>query len=223
MLRRKAVLSMVAISLIGLLLTNPSYSQQEQSAQRSQRGQRGGQQGQRGQRGQQDQGQQGRRGQRSEQSQSDTERMQERLGATDQEWTVLEPRVMKVSEFSRQLRGGDRGRQRGGAQGDRGRQRGGSPDAQSDNTQRSGSRGDRSDSRQNTTGREQSALEKAQEQLRALLNNTSASPDQIKKQLAVVRSARARITQQLVAAQADLRKVITVRQEAQLVMMGMLD
>lgn len=215
MLRQKTVLSMVAICLIGLLLTSPSYSQSEQRAQRGQQGgrqrqqgQAGGQQGQGGQRGQ---GRQGQGGQRSNAQQSDDARMKERLGATDLEWKVLGPRVMKVSELSRQLRGGGGGRQRGGAQGGRGGRQGGD----SQNAQ--------SDTRQNTPAREQSALEKAQEQLRTLLSNTSATADQIKTQLAALRTAKTQATQQLVAAQTELCKIVTVRQEAELVMMGMLD
>ena len=66
-------------------------------------------------------------------------------------------------------------------------------------------------------------MEKAQEQLRTVLDNTSATPDQIKKQLTALRTAREKAKQQLAVAQQDLRKIITVRQEAQLVMMGMLD
>ena len=195
MLKRKTVLSMVAISLIGLLLTSPSHSQQEQ---RTQRGQRGGRQGQQRER-REGQGRQGQRGQRPEERQSEAQRMQERLGATDQEWQVLGPRVMRVSELSRQLRGGGRGRQRGDSQ------------------------DGRPDNRENTPIRELSVVEKAQEQLRTVLGNTSATPDQINKQLTAFRTVKARVKQQLVAAQTDLRKVITVRQEAQLVMMGMLD
>lgn len=195
MFRRTTVSGMGVLFLIGLMVTSPSLSQQEQHAQR---GQRGGRQGQQRER-REGQGRQGQREQRPEERQSEAQRMQERLGATDQEWKVLQPRVMRVSELSRQLRGGGRDRRRGG------------------------SRGDRPGSTQNAPARERSALEQAQEQLRTVLSNTSATPDQINKQLAAFRTAKARVKQQLVAAQTDLQKVITVRQEAQLVMMGMLD
>lgn len=195
MFRRTTVSGMGILLLIGLMLTSPSLSQQEQRAQRGQRGDRQGQPRERGQ----GQGRQGQRGQRPEERQSEAQRMQERLGATDQEWKVLGPRVMRVSELSRQLRGGGRDRGRGGSQ------------------------GGRPDSRQDGSTRERSALEQAQEQLRTVLSNTSATPDQINKQLAAFRTVKARVKQQLVAAQTDLRKLITVRQEAQLVMMGMLD
>jgi len=200
MLERKTVLGMAAMLLIGLLMTTPSLSEEQQRGQREQRGDRQGQRGQRrdrqGQRGQG--GGQGQQGQRS-QGRSDAERMQERLGATAAEWKVLGPRVMKVSELSRQLRGGGRGNQRGG------------------------SRGGRPDSQQNAPARQPSAIEVAQEQLRTLLDNTSATPDQIKQRIAALRTARKQVQQQLVVAQKNLTQIVTVRQEAQLIMMGLLD
>ena len=196
MLERKTVLGMAAMLLIGLLMTTPSFSQEQQSGQREQRGDRQGQRGQRRDRqGQRGQGQQGQRSQ----GRSDAERMQERLGATASEWKVLGPRVMKVSELSRQLRGGGRGNQRGGS-------RNGRPDRQ-----------------QNAPARQPSAIEVAQEQLRALLDNTSATPVQIKQRIAALRTARKQVQQQLVVAQKNLIQIVTVRQEAQLIMMGLLD
>jgi len=214
MLERRTVLGMAAMLLIGLLMTTPSFSQEQQTGQREQRGSRQGQRGQRrdrqdqrGQGGQLREGQgqrqggaqgRGQQGQRS-QGRSDAERMQERLGATEAEWKVLGPRVMKVSELSRQLRGGGRGNQRGG------------------------SRGGRPDSQQNAPARQPSAIEVAQEQLRALLDNTSATPGQIRQRVAALRTARKQVQQQLVVAQKNLIQIVTVRQEAQLIIMGLLD
>ena len=71
--------------------------------------------------------------------------------------------------------------------------------------------------------RELTAVEKAQEQLRTVLDNTTSTPDQIKETLTALRTAREKAKQQLATAQQDLRKIITVRQEAVLVMMGTLD
>jgi Spy/CpxP family protein refolding chaperone len=65
-------------------------------------------------------------------------------------------------------------------------------------------------------------VEKAQEQLRTTLENQSASPEEIKKQLTALRQAREKAKQDLATAQADLVKILTPRQEAQLVMMGQL-
>ena len=130
------------------------------------------------------------------------QRMKEQLGATDQEWKVLGPRVMKVSELNRQISGfggGMFGGRRGGPQGSRPGDRPGAPE------------------------RELTAVEKATEQLQTSLENTSTPPEEIKKQLTALRAAKEKTKQELAAAQQELRKVLTVRQEAQLVLMGMLD
>jgi len=66
-------------------------------------------------------------------------------------------------------------------------------------------------------------LEKATQQLQTLLDNDSAKPADIEKQLAAYRTARAKVKTQLVAEQQKLQKQVTVRQKAQLVLMGMLD
>ena len=137
------------------------------------------------------------------------QRMREQLGATEAEWKVLGPRVMKVTELSRQTRGGGRGGMMPGGIGGRGAMggRGGAPGG----------------NRPGAPARQQTAVEKAQEQLRTVLENESATPDQIKTQLTALRKVRETAKQQLAAAQQDLRKIITVRQEAILVMMGTLD
>ena len=60
-------------------------------------------------------------------------------------------------------------------------------------------------------------------QLRNALRNDSTSADEIKKQLAALRAARETARKELVVAQQELRKTVNVRQEAQLVLMGLLD
>ena len=202
MLGRKAILGIVAVALIGLLLASQTLSQQRQ------RGQRGGTQGQRGQRGGMQGGPGGRQFDPERMHQMMEQRMRQQLGATEQEWKVLGPRVMKVAELSRQTRGGGMmpggmgPMMPGGSGGRRGGMMGGGPGG---------------------PGKEQTAVEKAHEQLRTVLGNTSATPDQIKTQLAALRKARETARQQLAAAQKDLRETITVRQEAQLVMMDILE
>jgi len=133
------------------------------------------------------------------------QRMREQLGATEQEWKVLGPRVMKVQELSRQVGAGGRGGMMFGRGGFGGR--GGGPGG----------------NRPGGPARELTAVEKAQDQLRTVLQNESATPDQIKAALTTLRKQRETAKQQLAAAQQDLRKIITVRQEAILVMMGSLD
>ena len=137
-----------------------------------------------------------------------SQRLRQQLGASETEWQVMGPRVMKVMELNRQSSGmGGMGRmfmrgrpgQRGGQdQGDRQRP-------------------------QRPQGREQSAVEKAADQLQNTLENESASPEEIKKQLTALRAEREKSKQELAKAQLELRQICTLRQEAELVLMGMLN
>ncbi len=201
MLRKKTILGIAAVAVIGLLLASQTLSQ---PGQRGQRGQRGGApQAQRGQRGGF-----GGRFDPEQFRQRMEQRLRQQLGATEQEWKVLGPRVLKVQELSRQVDG------RGGmfgAFGRRGRFGG------------RGGPGGRSGDRPGAPDREPTAVEKAQEQLRTVLDNSESTPEQIKSQLTALRSAREKTRQELAKAQQDLKKIITVRQEAILVMMGTLD
>jgi len=191
---RKSILGVVAVFVIvGLLLVGQSLSQP---------GQRGGQRG--GMQGPPGQGPGGRQFDPERMRQMMSQRMQEALGATDQEWKVLGPRVMKVQELSRQTGGGGRGMMMFG----RGMRGGpGGP----------GGRGPRG------TDRELTEVEKIQQELQTTLENTAATPEQIKEQLTKLRAARERAKQELAKAQKSLREVLTLRQEATLVLMGMLD
>jgi hypothetical protein len=134
------------------------------------------------------------------------QRLREQLGATEQEWKVLGPRVMTVAQLRRDASGFGRGGMFGGF----GRGRG-------------GPQGGRPGGRRDAPERELTEVEKASEQLRTLLDDTSAKPEDIKKQLTVLRASKEKARQKLAAAQQELRKVVTMRQEALLVLMGMLE
>ena len=194
MLTRKIILAAVAVSIVGLLLVGQSLSQPPQ------RGQRQGTEGTQGQRPA------GRQFDPEQMRQMMERRIQEQLGATDQEWKVLGPRVMKVSEINRQVSGFGRGGMFGMFGGGR-----------------RGTQGDRPGGRPGAPERELTEVEKAMDKLRTTLENTSAKPEDIKKDLTDLRKAKEKAKQQLAAAQKELRAIVTVRQEAQLVMMGMLD
>lgn len=201
MFRQKVAFSLV-VCLLAAVFVGQSLSQPQQ---RGQRGQRGGAQGPQGQR------LQGMQFDPQQMRQMMERRIQQQLGATDQEWKVLGPRVMEVSELSRQLSGspgGGRGGMMGGMFG------GG---------RRGGPQSNQPGGRQDAPARELTAVEKSLEQLRTLLENTSSTPEQIKKQLTTVRKAKEKVKQELAVAQQKLRKIITMRQEAHLVLMGMLD
>jgi hypothetical protein len=198
MLTRKTTWIVVAVSVIvGLLLVGQSLSQPAQRGE-----QRGGMQGPPGQ---------GPGGpfDPEQMRKMMEQRMQEALGATEQEWKVLGPRVMKVQELSRQISGGGRGMMMFG----RGMRGGpGGPGA----SDQPGGRG-------MGMNRELTDVEKIQDELQTLLENTVATPEQIKEQLTKLRAAREKAKQELAKAQQDLRQVLTLRQEAILVLMGLLD
>jgi hypothetical protein len=70
---------------------------------------------------------------------------------------------------------------------------------------------------------EPTALDKAVAQLRATVDNPSATPAEIQAQMTAVRQAQEKVRQELAAAQADLKKILSVRQEAQILLMGQLN
>ena len=164
-------------------------------SQPAQRGQRGGQTG----------GAQDTERPQTERRQFDPEqmqrmmeqRMQRQVGASNEEWKTIGPSVMKVSQLNRQISGGGMGgmfgRQRGPMAGPQG--------AQAQLTE----------------------LDKATEQLQTLLDNQSAKPEDIEKQLTAYRAARDKAKKELAAEQQKLQKQVTVRQKAQLVLMGLMD
>jgi Spy/CpxP family protein refolding chaperone len=121
------------------------------------------------------------------------ERMQQNLEATDEEWTVIKPRIEKVMTLSMENRlGGMR----------RGRGRSGD-DAQ--------------------LPEDASAVQKASAELRQALSNDNATAEQIKDKLTALRKARDARREQLAQAQEALRELLTQRQEAQLVLQGYLN
>jgi len=66
-------------------------------------------------------------------------------------------------------------------------------------------------------------LGKAAADLQRTLDNASATPDQITAKLAAVRAAQKQADAALTAARDSLRSSVNVRQEAQLVLLGILD
>jgi len=132
---------------------------------------------------------QGRRG-------GNTERMmtaiKEQIGATDDDWKTLGPKVEKVMTLQRDVRGGFGGR--GGAGGG-----GGQPDAA------------------------QSKVAQAQADLRAALEDKNVSGDDVAKKVTALRDARKKARAELEAAQKDLREGANARQEAVLVLNGLIE
>lgn len=131
------------------------------------------------------------------------DRLKTSLKASDEEWSVIQPLLEKVTAKQREASGNRFGGGRGGpgAPGGRGGAGGG------------GSQADRP----------QSASSAASQALRTTLENESASPEEIKAKLTAVRDARKKSAAELTQAREELSKVLSVRQEATLVSMGILE
>ena len=132
-------------------------------------------------------------------------RIKEQLGATDEEWKAIEPKVDKVMTAQRESRGGGfggfgRGGPGGGGPGGGGGGGGGGADQQP------------------TT-----AVGKASADLRTTLDSKDAAPETIAKKLATLREARDKARKDVGDAQKELKEILTQRQEAVLVINGMLE
>ncbi len=122
------------------------------------------------------------------------DRLKTSLKVSDDEWNVIQPLIEKVQTKQREA-GGNRF---GGRGGDRGGRGGGG-----DQAARPG------DAESNA--------------LRTALESESTSPDELKSKLMAVREQRKKSGAELATAREDLRKVLSVRQEAALVSMGVLE
>lgn len=138
------------------------------------------------------------------------ERLKTSLKVSDDEWGIIQPLIEKVTTKQRDAGGSRYGgggppRGSGGAPG--GAPGGGTPP----------STGSSDPSRPERAGTAE------REALRTALENESTSPETLKAKLAVVREIRAKATAELTTAREDLKKVLTVRQEALLVSYGILE
>jgi hypothetical protein len=136
------------------------------------------------------------------------ERMREQFDVKDDgEWKLISARIEKVMEVRRGTGGGFGGGGFGGPGGFRGKQGG---DNGGDNGGKRGTRGGFG----GEPNPDQEALQKAIED--------KASTEEIKAKLARLRESRKAAEAKLEKAQADLREVLSVRQEAVAVMFGLL-
>jgi len=141
------------------------------------------------------------------------ERIKEQLQVGDEEWTVLEPRLEKVTTLSREASGFGRGRMFG-RRGGRQRGPGGGPAPAGPPP---------TGAAPAAPAEPQSAVAKATEDLQTTLDNEEAKPEEIKAKLTALRESREKAKQELAEARASLRELLTQRQEAQLVLMGILE
>jgi hypothetical protein len=133
------------------------------------------------------------------------DRLKTELGATDDEMQALGPKIEKVMQLQRDASG--RGSFFGGSRrsGFGGNSSGGSTATPSANAPKP------------------SDVQQKSSELRTVLENKDAKPEEIKAKLDALRAAKAQAKSQLAAAQAELRGLLTQRQEAVLVENGMLD
>lgn len=159
----------------------------------------------------QGQGAQGRGQDQGQRRQMDPEQMRqrmmdnlrERLGASEEDWQALEPKVQAVLEAQQQARaGGGMGAmmgRRGGRQGGPGAGQGGGDE------------------------QNQSEVATAARELRSALEDEATEGEVIAQRLEAFRSARSKAEEQLKTAQDELKGLLTQRQEAMLVMMSLLE
>lgn len=128
------------------------------------------------------------------------ERMKTELKVTDEEWTVLQPKVEKIMTLQRDLMAG----MFGGRMGRRGTPGGDNAQPPADEAP-------------------QSEIAKASADLRTALADDSTPAAALNEKLLAFRTARAKVQTDLEVARKDLRELLTPRQEAVLVMSGMLE
>ena len=140
------------------------------------------------------------------------ERMREQFGVTDDaEWKIIEGKIQKVTEARRAVGGGGFA-----AMGGFGGRRGGPGGGDGDRAER-GNRGGGEGRRGGFGGEASPAMADLQKAI-----ESKASADEIKTKLAKVREERKANEAKLETAQEDLKKVLSVRQEAVAVTMGLL-
>jgi hypothetical protein len=137
----------------------------------------------------------------------------------DADWNVLEPRIQKVMDARREVAQGGMGgamfgRGRGGANNAQG-----GDQAQSTRRARQGNNNAQGDQAQPT--RRAPQLSAAGQALQEAIKS-NASADDLKAKLASYREERKEKQAKLEAAQADLQKILSLKQESTAVLMGLL-
>lgn len=186
---RKWKVSLFALGLVGALAALPAMAQPatgQDNTNNNNNGNNGGR-GNRGGRGNFDP---------AARRQQFTDYIKQQLGATDEEWAAIQPKLQKMLDAEREVRG-SRGYSR--------------------------RRGSDSSTQNQPTDQPQSEVSKASADLRAALANKDTPPADIDAKLKALRDAREKAKAQVAQAQKELKDILTHRQEAILVNMGMLD
>jgi hypothetical protein len=139
--------------------------------------------------------------------------VKDQIGATPEEWTVLQPKLEKVIDAQTAAAAG-----RGFGFGRGGPRRGGDQNATGGDQNATGGNRPRGGGFGSDT-----PVGKAANELRDAVENKDTPQEQIATKLKALRDARAKAKADLDAAQKDLQGVVTPRQEAVLVANGMLE
>jgi hypothetical protein len=140
------------------------------------------------------------------------QRIQQQLGATDDEFAVLSPKIQQI--FTLQTDAGG-GRGRGGF--------GGGPGGPPGGPRGFGGPGGTGGPGGQQPSGPQSAVQLARQELQQAIDDENGSADVIKIKLAAYRDAVAKAKTDLAAAQKNLQALLTQRQEAALVLSNLLD
>jgi len=190
-------LSLLSLTITDSVLSQPPGVDQVQMTQNNQPGQQGGQI--QGLGGQQDFGQ--RQGLQSEQMQDMiSQSLKQMLGSTDEEWSVIGPMVLKVYSLVSSQSSGVQIRSIMGRSGNQGSQM-------------------RGVNRPSFSSTEDVALE----ELKSLLESEETTNTQLKNKVSEIRNAREKSRQDLVKARKELREILTLKQEATLISVGLLE
>ncbi len=145
------------------------------------------------------------------------ERIKTQLKVSDDEWTVIQPLLEKVGDKLMATRtsgfggpGGPGGNRGGGRRGGENNAGGNQPAANENNQRREGGNGPRGGSPETQA-------------LAATLADDNSTVNDVKAKLQAVRDQRKQAAAELAQAREELRKVLNMRQEAALVMDGILD
>jgi hypothetical protein len=154
-------------------------------------------------------------------------RLKDSLGASDDEWDIMQPRIEAIQQLQRQSGGrgpgmfgpggpggGPNGFGPGGPGGPGEPGAGGPPPGGPDGAAAAPG---------GPQGQAQSETQQRQRDLSDALEDKDASPDDVKAKVAALRDARSRAKAQLAQTQEELRGLLTLRQEALLVTFGILE
>jgi len=158
------------------------------------------------------------------------DRMKDLLGVSDDQWTAIAPTIDQIRRLQHDISGGGPGAMGFGPGGPGGP---GGQNAQGPDGQQGGPQdgppgggppgGFGGGPNGPPTDQQRSDVQQKQADLLALVRNSDSSKDDILAKVAALRDARSQAQADLVKAQATLRSILTLRQEAAMVAVGILN